>query len=65
MRKGGRADKRTDMAQLIVTFRDFANAPKNGDYTENVGRHGKKKISRPRPDAQDLCIPDVLTTVLT
>ena len=60
MRTVGRADKRTDMAQLTVTFRNFANAPKNcNDYAENFGRH-RKKISRPRPGARDLHIPDVL-----
>jgi hypothetical protein len=55
-----RTDERTDMTQLTVTFRNFANAPKNcSDYAENVGRH-RKKLSRPRPGARDLCIPDVL-----
>ena len=44
MRTDGRADKRTDMVQLTVTFRNFANEPKNcSDYAENVGRHCKKK----------------------
>jgi hypothetical protein len=60
MRMEGRAVIRSDMAQLIVNFRDFANAPKNcSDYTENAGRH-RKKISRPRPGARDLRIPNVL-----
>jgi hypothetical protein len=26
------ADRQTDMTKLIVTFRTFANAPKNGSY---------------------------------
>jgi len=30
IRTDGRKDKETDMAKLIVTFRNFVNAPKNG-----------------------------------
>ena len=34
-RTGGRTGRRTDMMNLIITFRNFANAPKNG----NIARH--------------------------
>jgi len=30
MRTDGRKDGQTDMTKLIVAFRNFANAPKNG-----------------------------------
>ena len=30
-----RTDGRTDMTKLIVTFRNFANAPKNGSFTDH------------------------------
>jgi len=37
----GLTDKQTDMTKLIVTFRNFANAPKNNYY-----RDVKQKFSR-------------------
>ena len=30
----GRTDRQTDMTKLIVTFRNFANAPKNGGWVK-------------------------------
>ena len=31
----GQTDGRTDMTKLIVAFRNFANAPKNGSFTDH------------------------------
>jgi len=31
-----RKDRRTDMTKVIVAFRNFANAPKNGAMNANI-----------------------------
>ena len=36
-------DGRTDMMKLIVAFRNFANAPKNWNQSENEIKEGTKK----------------------
>ena len=47
--KDGRTDGRTDMTKLIVDFRNFANAPKNGATPYTVNRRTSKiKIGAPR-----------------
>jgi hypothetical protein len=33
MKTDGRRDRQTDMTKIIVAFRNFANAPKNGRQT--------------------------------
>jgi hypothetical protein len=32
-------DRQSDMAKLVVTFRNFATAPKNGSDTQNIRQH--------------------------
>jgi len=38
-RTDGVTDRRTDMANRVVTFRNFANAPKNGRVGEDVDEY--------------------------
>ena len=34
--KNGRSERQTDMTKLIVSFRNFANAPKDGLYFKTL-----------------------------
>jgi len=43
MRTDGRTDGRTDMTKLTVTFRNFANAPKNWWNAEQYGQNHLKE----------------------
>ena len=46
-RKDGRTDKQADTTKLIVTFRNFANAPKIEDCVLNGEEGQKNRISLP------------------
>ena len=67
----GRTDRQNTMTKLIVTFRKFANAPKNleaiSKFWAPEGWHKASSIPRTRkykiyssrqPDARDFCTPD-------
>jgi len=50
----GRADRWTDMTKLIVTFRNFANAPKNADRfvpTRSLSQYGLQRSDEMKWDA--------------
>ena len=40
-----RTDGQTDMTKLIVTFRNFANAPKNGECNQLWNKTGFKMVT--------------------
>jgi len=45
-RPDGWKDRRTDMMKLIVTFRNFANAPKSGRNTSEHPARGRFSFSK-------------------
>jgi hypothetical protein len=41
----GRKNTRTDMTKLIVAFRNYANAPKNGNILPSLREEGSRRDS--------------------
>jgi hypothetical protein len=60
----GRADRQTDITKLIVAFRNFANAPKNGSFFSYFLREAPKPVAGTTylPNAVSVSYPVIFVT---